>query len=191
MSHKDHESTTTTAPFPIEKNENSHIRIINENTSEPKSTFFELAKKSKKIPVLEKINNTAFHIFRDVLESNRINDNDDTILESNISSNIRVFLMVTIPTKDTDDEEVPLVAIRRINTMFKSLSNKISPVRIGLWNPQDKENNNFLRKLPEDVDIVERYAHDYNRFISPGKIIQCRLNVFYDIRKLQLQKLKE
>ena len=69
------------------------------------------------------------------MESTQTSDNDDTVLDINISSNIRVSLMVGIPTKDTDDEEAPLVAIRRINDMFKSLRNKIPLVRLGLWNP--------------------------------------------------------
>ena len=53
--------------------------------------------------------------------------------------------------------------------MVKCLINKVPSVKLGLWNPEPGGTNKFLKELPEDVDIVEKYAHDFNRFLSPGK----------------------
>ena len=37
--------------------------------------------------------------------------------------------------------------------------------------------------LPEDIDLVEYYVFDYNRFLASGKIGYVRMNIFYNNKK--------
>ena len=67
-----------------------------------------------------------------------------------------------------------------MNGMIKSLINKIPSCKLGKWNTEKGAWNSFLKELPEDVDIVGKYIHDYNRFGSPGQNQYVRLNIFYD-----------
>ena len=50
--------------------------------------------------------------------------------------------------------------------------------------------NLFLKELPEDVDIVERYIHDYNRFVSPGQNQYVRMNIFYNNTKTSVSEIE-
>ena len=67
--------------------------------------------------------------------------------------------------------------------MLKALTNKL-PCRVGPWNynslskkvPLDED---LLKALPHDVDFVESYIYDYNRFMSSGKTGYVRLNIYY------------
>ncbi len=80
-------------------------------------------------------------------------------------------IMVLIPTADKgiDDNEAPLVAIRKFNAMISALLNKIPPISLGPWLVSEKvKKADLLQELPEDFNIVERYIYDFNRFISPG-----------------------
>ena len=88
--------------------------------------------------------------------------------------------MISVPSKDIEDEEAPFIAIQKMNGMIKSLINKIPSCKLGKWNTEKGEQNSFIKELPEDVDIVERCIHDYNRFGSPGQDQYARMNVFYD-----------
>ena len=67
--------------------------------------------------------------------------------------------------------------------MLKALTNKL-PCRVGPWtyNSLSKKvplDEDFLKALPHDVDFVESYGYDYNRFIAPGKTGYVRLNIYY------------
>ena len=67
--------------------------------------------------------------------------------------------------------------------MLKALMNKL-PCRVGPRNTRNlaydylKENNS-LTNLPEDIDFVESYIFDYNRFLALGKNLYVKLNIFY------------
>ena len=88
--------------------------------------------------------------------------------------------MVPGEDKGIDEEEAPLEAIRRMNAMIKSLINKLPSIRLGPWKYDKKTSSKMISEFPEDVDRVEKYAFDFNRFISPGDRAYCRLHIFYD-----------
>ena len=66
--------------------------------------------------------------------------------------------------------------------MIKSLTNKL-PCRVGPWikiNPKiSLKEKDLFKTLPENIDLVESYIYDYNRFISPGKTGYVRLNIYF------------
>jgi len=100
-------------------------------------------------------------------------------------NNVRMTMMFKIPDKQEGctEKDAPLVAIKKINEMLSALTNKL-PCRVGPWTfnslsskvPADSD---LLKLLPKDVDFVESYVYDYNRFISPGKTGYVRLNIYY------------
>ena len=73
-------------------------------------------------------------------------------------------MMVMVPGIDTgiDEDEAPFEAIRNINLMLRSLVNKIPSVRLGPWIINKAKKEKFIKELPEDVDITEIYAFDFN-----------------------------
>ena len=72
----------------------------------------------------------------DILAKEYSYSDDDTVIAS--LDHVRLSVMVAIPSKDVDEEEAPLEAIRKVNTMVKCLVNKLLSVKLGLWKP-DKE----------------------------------------------------
>ena len=115
---------------------------------------------------------------------------DGTVIPNYKSINIWVSVMCAVPSKDVDEDEAPLEGIRKMNLMIKSLINKIPLVKLGLWNPAAVSKNIFLKELPEDVDVVEKYAFDFNRFLSPGKNVYCRLNLYYNLKKISISEIE-
>ena len=137
----------------------------------------EVATKLVETEVTEKKKTTTFHIVRNLLHQNNTTFDDDTVIPKHNKSkysNIRVSVMCAIPSKDVEEEEAPFEGIRKMNRMIRSLTNKIPSVKLGLWNPALGSTNTFLKKLPEDVDVVEKHAYNFKRFISPGKNLYCR-----------------
>ena len=171
-------SVNDEAPFPTEDNGNSH-----------NDTYLTTATKLVQKPVTEKIKTTSFHTVRNLLHKSSPNLDDSTVI-TNTSTNVRVSVMCAVPAKDVDDDEAPLYAIRKMNGMLKSLINKIPSVKIGLWNPDSSSKNTFLKELPENVDVVEKYVYDYSRFISPGRNLYCRLNLFYNTKKTSQSEIE-
>ena len=98
--------------------------------------------------------------------------------------------MCAVPVKDVNEDEAPLVAIRKMNGVLKSLINKIPLVKIGLWNPDSSSKNTYLKELPENIDVVEKYVFDYNRFLSPGKNIYCRIKLVYNPNKTSSSEIE-
>ena len=49
----------------------------------------------------------------------------------------------------------------------------------------------LLSELPEDVDTVEKYAYDCNRFVSPGKNIHCRLHTIFNKQETSKDEIEE
>ena len=166
------------ATFPTENNGNSHLE-----------SFASIAKKmDDEKSVTEKTKKTSFHFARDLHAKTDLAD-DDTVRFGN--ENIRVSFMVAIPSKDIDEEEAPMEAIRRLNGMVKCLINKMPSIKIGLWDPEAESRQKFLLELPEDVEVAEKYVFDYNRFISPGSSLYGRLNLFYNPNRTSRSAIEE
>ena len=92
-------------------------------------------------------------------------------------------MMFKLPNKKEgcSDEDAPKIAIRKMNLMLKTLTNKL-PCRVGPWKFNKAtvlKEKDLFKILPEDIDFVESYVFDYNRFLSPGKTGYIRLNIFY------------
>ena len=90
-------------------------------------------------------------------------------------------MMYVVPGTEhgIDDEEAPLEAIRRMNEMVKSLVNKCPSVKFGPWIGPYSKSKPLLTEFPEDVDTVEKYVYEFNRFISPGDRGYVRLNGYF------------
>ena len=65
-----------------------------------------------------------------------------------------------------------------MNAMVKSRINKCPSVKLGIWNLQEGERNNFLLELPENIDVAEKYAHDFNEFFHQKRIYTVGLTYF-------------
>ena len=149
-----------------------------------------VAAKVVDVPVSEKMKTTSFHVVRYLLAKN------DAILDENIvipvkkSSNVRLSVMIAIPSTEIDEDEDPLETIRRMIIMIKCLITKLPSVKLSLWNLKIGEKNKFLVKLPEDVGVVEKYVYDYNRCFPPGNNLDCRLKIYITKRKHPLLKSK-
>ena len=66
--------------------------------------------------------------------------------------------------------------------MIKALTNKL-PCKVGKWSitpssppPRDRD---LYKSLPDDIDVVESYVFNFNRFLAPGKTGYVRLQIFY------------
>ena len=126
----------------------------------------------------------------DSASSNTHVHDDDTVEHENFSSifefknSFRMSMMFKLPAKKDgcSEEDAPLVAIRRMNDMLKSLTNKL-PCRVGPWillnSKTPLKEKDLFKTLPENIDLVESYVYDYNRFISPGKSGYVRLNIYF------------
>ena len=83
--------------------------------------------------------------------------------------------MFKLPAKTGDliDEDAPILSIRKMNQMIKALTNKL-PCRLGLCKMKDNKTRlkvqDLLTGLPEDVDFVETYVYDFNRFLLLDKM---------------------
>ena len=109
------------------------------------------------------------HIANDLLAKNT--DDNVTVPGGSNFENICMSTMISVPSKDMNAEEAPFEAIRKLNSMIKCLVNKLPSVKIELWNPNDNTERKLFLKSPEDVDTMEKYLYDYNRFISPGSML--------------------
>lgn len=107
---------------------------------------------------------------------------DDTVEHEKLCNNARLTMMFLVPDKDKgiDEEEAPLEVIRRMNAMIKSIINKLPTIRLGPWKNDKKTFCKIISGFPEDVHVVEKYAFDFNCFISPGDRAYCRLHIFFD-----------
>lgn len=45
---------------------------------------------------------------------------------------------------------------------------------------QRKKSNKLLTEFQDDVDIIKKYAYNFNFFISPRSCAYCQLRIFYD-----------
>ena len=120
--------------------------------------------------VTEKPKTTSFYFCQNVHDQTLEGDFSDEVTVSNNTynnySNHRLSMMFSIPALDKgiDKDEAPLEAIRQVNHMLHSLVNKVPSVRFGPWSGiLKKVNSGKLRtKIPEDLDIAEKYLFDFN-----------------------------
>ena len=148
-------------------------------------TYSEIAHSSSDISVTEKPPTTTFHLCKNLHDRSLQNDLSDDITVTNGSSTKyltqRLSMMLSIPgiEKGIDEDEAPLEAVRKINAMLRSLVNKVPSVKFVPWSGLTTKKDMFLTELPEDLDIVEKYVYDFNRFYSPGDRAYCRINIQY------------
>ena len=107
----------------------------------------------------------------------------DNFLNKDFPYSVRTTLMYKLPEKKEvlDDEHPSIIGINKMNDMLKALSNKL-PCRVGPWKLKKNSqlrNSDLIKVLPEDVDFVEAYVYDFNRFLNLGKFGYVRLNIFY------------
>ena len=81
--------------------------------------------------------------------------------------------------KGIDKEEAPLEAIRQVNAMIKSLTNRIPSVDVVPWIANPTKKYVFLTELPEDLDMAENYIYDFNQFQSPRDRGYFQIQIFY------------
>ena len=204
------EKPSDVAPIPTDKNGNSYLtsdsaklgsnkppkeKLASDDEDTPTASYKDVASNLAGNSITVKPLTTSFHIVKSILSSskNEVNIADDATIEMGSSlRRIRLSMMVAIPSADKgveEDEAVDEVIIR-MNNMLKSLINKIPSIKIGLWNPEDENKPKFLTELPKDVDIVEKYVFDFNRFISPGGRMYCRINIFYNDSKTSISEIE-
>ena len=161
---------------------NLHVHPPNQDKDNDDTSYLSVAKNSKDLPVVEKPVSTSFLLLKKLHDKGitRVNNcvdfaDDETVCQGAESIDyhrIRMTMMFVIPSQEdgVDEDEAQMEAIKRINLLLKTTINKIPSIRIGPWLVDKNLNKaSLLKKLPDDIDIVERYIYDYNRFISPGE----------------------
>ena len=123
-------------------------------------------------PVIEKTITMAFHLCealhnKSLLPDITHNATVDDVIEYN-TKQLSIIFLVPGTDKGIDKEKSPLKAIRQVNVMIKSLTNKITSVKVIPWIGNLTKEEAFLTEFPEDLDIAEKYNYDFNRFYSPG-----------------------
>ena len=111
---------------------------------------------------------------------------DETVQNENTHAKLnsqRMTIMFQVPKLDEEStgDNSALAAIEQMNSMIKTLVNKLPKVRVGPWasTPLTITKKELLKKLPLKVDIVENYVYDYTRHISAGARGYCRLQLFF------------
>ena len=157
--------------------------------SEATHTFKSVLVKTIDTPMTDCLTRSTFLIQKELGESKSIQEDDSTVEKDNFSvsefpNSVRTTMMYKMPTKTGDftDEDGPLFSIRKMNQMVKALTNKL-PCKLGPWKLKDSKTSlkisDLLTELPEDIDFVETYVYDFNRFLAYGKNGYVRLNFFY------------
>lgn len=100
------------------------------------------------------------------------------------SNSVRMTMMFKLPTKKEgcSEDDAPITAIKKMNLMLKALTNKL-PCRVGKWGINKSniptDDKGLYTSFPENIDIVESYVFNFNRFLSPGKTGYVRLQIFF------------
>ena len=132
--------------------------------------------------VTEKPPTTTFHILKSIYDRGLFSlteeSADATIGNESELICRRFFMMYVVPgtEKGIDDKEAPLEAIRRMNQMVKSLINKYPSVKFGPWIGDYTKSSPLLSECLEDVNIVEKYVYEFNRFFFTGERGYVRLH---------------
>ena len=152
-------------------------------------TFKSVLKNSINTLMTDHLSQSTFLIQKELCETKSLPDDDSTVANDNCAvsecpNNIRTTMMYKLPSKsgDISEEDAPFLSIQKMNQMIKALTNKL-PCKIGPWKLKDNKTNlkitDLLTELPEDIDFVETYIYDFNRFLSLEKNGYVRLNFYY------------
>ena len=189
--------TTTYKPTQDILEENDQVTTLKTSETPPEestgldgsSTFKSVLIDTLDTPMTDRLARSTFLIQKELSEVKNIPEDDSTVEKDNFTISefpysVRTTMMFKLPPKtgDTTEEDGPISSIRKMNQMVKALTNKL-PCRLGPW--KMKDNRTFLKitdlitELPEDIDFVETYVYDFNRFLAFGKNGYVRLNFFY------------
>ena len=189
--------TTTYKPTQDILEENDQVATLKTSETPPEestgldgsSTFKSVLIDTLDTPMTDRLARSTFLIQKELSEVKSIPEDDSTVEKDNFTISefpysVRTTMMFKLPPKtgDTTEEDGPIFSIRKMNQMVKALTNKL-PCRLGPW--KMKDNRTFLKitdlitELPEDIDFVETYVYDFNRFLAFGKNGYVRLNFFY------------
>ena len=152
-------------------------------------TFKSALEKTIDTPMTDRLSRSTFLIQKELCEAKSLPDDVSTVAKDNFTvtdypNNIRTTMMYKLPPKsgDLSEEDAPILSIQKMNQMIKALTNKL-PCKIGPWKLKDTKTKlkmtDLLSELPEDIDFVETYVYDFNRFLSLDKNGYVRLNFFY------------
>ena len=162
----------------FEKNDqNTTLKSSEKPPDSTQQSFKEVVNETAHLSMSDFTHKTTFMLQKELYESK----NDEIIPEipngpSEFSNSVRMTMMFKLPSvkEGCVEEEAATVAVKKINEMLKVLSNKL-PCRVGPWNITNLKNGtpkltDLLTELPVDIDFVESYIFDFNRFIQPGKM---------------------
>ena len=152
-------------------------------------TFKFVLENSINTPMTDNLSRSTFLIQKELCEPKLLQDDDSTVGQNNFTvteypNNIRTTMMYKLPPKSGDitEEDAPIFSIKKMNQMIKALTNKL-PCKLGPWKMKDSTTrlkvDDLLTELPENVDFVETYVYDFNRFLALDKNGYVRLNFFY------------
>ncbi len=106
-------------------------------------------------------------------------DNLSTMRRQRFKVNIGIGKADTGVTRDT----APTIAIEKLNTMLKVLSNKHDGVKCIPWmadtNAELPSEDTFSQLPTTDFDFCEQKIHGFNRFASPGSFLKLRIHIVY------------
>ena len=158
--------------------EDSNTTLASSEKPPEFQSFKSIVAKLNDSPMLDPTSRSTFLLNKEIYERKSTSDDDATTDKGNTTAtkycnSVRMTMMLKLPTKKMGctDEEAPIIAIQKMNEMIKALANKL-PCRIGPWthsNQSTLKETDLLTELQEEVNFVESYVYDYNRFISPGK----------------------
>ena len=166
-----------------------------DSAPEPTTNYKKALTATIDTPMTDPSNRSTFIIQKEICDHNSdvaTGIDDDSTVEldnqqptTDFVNSVRMTMMFKLPGKKEgcSDEEAPTIAIQRMNEMLKALTNKL-PCRVGPWNMTNIAHTtptsaDLLTSLPDDVDFVESYVFDYNRFIGSGKTGYVRLHIYY------------
>ncbi len=114
-------------------------------------------------------------------------DDDATATMENLSTMRRQRFKVNIGIGKADTgvtrESAPTIAIEKLNTMLKVLSNKHEGIKCIPWmidTDSEISSQDMFSELPTtDFDFCEQKIHGFNRFASPGSFLKLRVHIAY------------
>ena len=130
---------------------------------------------------------STFLILKELLETNTCEppcDDEVTTAGTNrtLSNSCRLNLMFSMPDEESSETNDCITeAVHAMNELIEPLINKIPSIRLCPWLtfPSAVKKKEYLKRLPNNVDIVERYVYDFSRSIAFGQKGFCRIQVVF------------
>ena len=126
-------------------------------------------------------------ILKEILETKEVIDTSDeaTVVGANkkLLQSCRMSIMFSLP-KDQEASssgDAFQDSVTAMNNLLEPLLNVIPSVRVGPWlsSPVEIQRKELLKKLPANVNTIEKYVYDYSHFLSFGQRGYCRLQLFF------------